>query len=162
MKNTGMEYLSTEKKPTVHSEFAELLPPLTEEQISCLEADLLQNGCYSPIIVNEDMVIVDGHNRFRICEKHGIPFRIAVFSFIDDLEAKEWAINTQKSRRNLSIQELCKIALKLRPEVEARAKANMSAGGGDQKSEAAKSGLATLPNPISSVNTRKELAAKVG
>ena len=162
MKNTGIEYLNTEKTPEVLPIFAELLPPLTEEQFSLLEADLLKNGCYTPIIVNENLTVIDGHNRFRICEKYGIPYRMAVFSFTDDLEAKQWALNTQKSRRNLSINELCKIALKLRPEVEARAKANMSAGGGDQKSEAAKSGLATLPNPISSVDTRKELAATVG
>lgn len=38
----------------------------------------------------------------------------------------------------------------------------MSAGGGDQKSEDAKSGLATLPNPISPIDTRKELADAVG
>lgn len=38
----------------------------------------------------------------------------------------------------------------------------MSAGGGDQKSEDAKSGLATLPNPISPIDTRKELADTVG
>lgn len=39
----------------------------------------------------------------------------------------------------------------------------MSAGGGDQKSEDAKSGSATLPNPISApVDTRKELAEAVG
>ena len=32
----------------------------------------------------------------------------------------------------------------------------------DQKSEDAKSGLATLPNPISPIDTRKELADTVG
>ena len=38
----------------------------------------------------------------------------------------------------------------------------MVAGGGDQNSEESKSGLATLPNPISPINTRKELAGAVG
>jgi phosphoenolpyruvate phosphomutase len=37
-----------------------------------LEADLLKNGCYSPIIVNEDLLIIDGHNRQSLCEKHGM------------------------------------------------------------------------------------------
>ncbi len=46
--------------------------------------------------------------------------------------------------------------------MEARARENMAVGGGDQKSKDAKSGLATLPNPISAVNTRKELAEAVG
>ena len=162
MQNTKTEYSSSERTPVVLPEMEQLLPPLSVEQFSALERDILENGCYAPIIVNEDMVIVDGHNRFRICEKHGLPFKMLVFSFADLLEAKQWALDTQKGRRNLDKWELGKIALKLRPEIEAKALANMSAGGGDQKSTAAKSGLATLPNPISPVDTRKELAEAVG
>ena len=162
MRNTGTIYSSTERSPAVLPEMAELLPPLTGEQLAALEADILKNGCYSPVIVNEDMVVIDGHNRQRLCEQHGLPYQMAVFSFADLLEAKQWALDTQKGRRNLDKWELGKIALRLKPDIEARAKENMSAGGGDQKSEDAKSGLATLPNPISPVDTRKELADAVG
>ncbi len=162
MRNTGTEYDSASCEARVLPEMAELLPPLTGEQLAALEADLLKNGCYSPIIVNEDMVIVDGHNRQRLCEKHGIPYKMVVFSFEDLLEAKRWAVENQRGRRNLDKWELGKIALRLKPDIEAKAKANMSAGGGDQKSEDVKSGSATLPNPISSVDTRKELAEAVG
>lgn len=162
MRNTGTTYVSTERTPTVLAELSELLPPLSEEQRLALEADLLQNGCYSPIIVNEDMVIVDGHNRQSICAAHNLPYRMAVFSFEDLLEAKEWALNTQKGRRNLDKWELGKIALKLKPEMEARAKANMSAGGGDKRSQEVRLGQAMRPNPISRVDTRKELAESVG
>ena len=158
MKNTGIRYSSAERAPTVLPEMAQLLPPLTGEQLAALEADLLANGCYAPVIVNEDMVIIDGHNRQKLCQQHGIPYDMAVFSFADLLEAKRWALDTQKARRNLDKWELGKIALKLKPDIEARARANMSAGGGDQKSEDAKSGLATLPNPIPPIDTRKELA----
>ena len=162
MRNTGIIYSSTERTPTVLPEMAELLPPLTGEQLSALEADILKNGCYSPVIVNEDMVVIDGHNRQRLCEQHGLPYQMAVFSFESMLEAKQWALDTQKGRRNLDKWELGKIALRLKPDIEARARENMSAGGGDQKSEDAKSGLATLPNPISPVDTRRELADAVG
>ena len=188
MKNTGITYSSTEKTPVVLPELAGLLPPLTEEQLSALEANILQNGCYSPIIVNEDLAIVDGHNRQALCVKHGIPYEMKVFHFDDTLEAMKWAFDTQKSRRNLDKWELGKIALKLKPEVEARAKANMSAGGGDQKSEearqrngasettdtsepkesgkpenAAGSGCTKSYNPISDrVNTTQQLADSVG
>ena len=162
MKNTGIEYNSTDRTPAVLPEMAELLPPLTEEQLEALEADLVQNGCYSPIIVNEDMFIVDGHNRQRLCEKHGIPYRMAVFSFADLLEAKQWAIDNQKGRRNLDKWELGKIALRLKPDIEAKAKENMSAGGGDQKSEGVKSGFVNSQNPILPVNTTQELADAVG
>lgn len=162
MKNTGITYTSAERSPVILPEMAELLPPLSAEQSAALEEDLLRNGCYSPIIVNEDMVIVDGHNRQALCEKHGLPYTMAVFSFEDLLEAKQWALDTQKGRRNLEKWELGKIALKLKPEIEAKARANMSAGGGDQKSEDAKSGLTILSDPIPAVNTRKELADAVG
>ena len=162
MQNTKTEYGSYQRMPVVLPEMEELLPSLSAEQFSALESDILENGCYAPVIVNEDMVIIDGHNRFRICEKHGLPFRMLVFSFADLLEAKQWALDTQKGRRNLDKWELGKIALKLKPDIEARARRNMSAGGGNQKSEDAKSGLATLPNPISTVDTRKELADTVG
>ena len=54
---------------------------------------------------------------------------MAVFSFEDLLEAKQWALDTQKGRRNLEKWELGKIALKLKPEVEAKARANQSAAG---------------------------------
>ena len=139
-----------------------LLPPLSGEQFSSLERDILENGCYAPVIVNEDMILIDGHNRFRICEKHGLPYKMLVFSFADLLEAKQWALDTQKGRRILDKWELGKIALKLKPEIEARARANMAAGGGDHKSESAKSGSMISPNPILPVDSRKEAALAVG
>ena len=117
MKNTGITYTSAERSPVILPEMAELLPPLSAEQLDALEADLIKNGCYAPIIVNEDMVISDGHNRQALCGKN------------DLLEAKQWALDTQKGRRNLEKWELGKIALKLKPEIEAKAKANMAAGG---------------------------------
>ena len=85
-------------------------------------------------------------------QKHGLPYRLAVFSFEDDLEAKKWALDTQKSRRNLTVNELCKIAMKLRPEIEARAKANQG-----ERTDIS----ATLPKS-QPVDTRKELAEAVG
>lgn len=124
MKNTGILYSSTEKSPTVLSEFAGLLPPLRAEQLSSLETDILANGCYAPIIVNENLTIIDGHNRQKICAEHGIPYSMLVFSFEDALEAKQWALDTQKGRRNLTLWELGQIALKLKPDITAKAKGN--------------------------------------
>ena len=153
MKNTGITYTSAERSPVVLPEMAELLPPLSAEQLDALETDLVNNGCYSPIIVNEDMAIIDGHNRQALCEKHGLPYTMAVFSFEDLLEAKQWALDTQKGRRNLEKWELGKIALKLKPEIEAKARAN----------QGTRTDLsATLPESSDAVDTRKELAEAVG
>ena len=153
MKNTGITYTSAERSPVILPEMAELLPPLSAEQLDALEADLIKNGCYAPIIVNEDMVIIDGHNRQALCEKHDLPYTMAIFSFEDLLEAKQWALDTQKGRRNLEKWELGKIALKLKPEIEAKARAN----------QGTRTDLsATLPESSDSVDTRKELAEAVG
>ena len=153
MKNTGITYTSAERSPVILAEMAELLPPLSAEQLDALETDLVNNGCYSPIIVNEDMAIIDGHNRQALCEKHGLPYTMAVFSFEDLLEAKQWALDTQKGRRNLEKWELGKIALKLKPEIEAKARAN----------QGTRTDLsATLPESSDAVDTRKELAEAVG
>ena len=158
MKNTGIVYKSEDRKPQVVLEFAELLPNLSDEQYTALKADILQNGCYSPVIVDENMRIIDGHNRQRICEENDISYTIAVFAFDDDLEAKQWMLDTQKGRRNLDKWELGKIALKLKPEIEARAKANMSAGG--QISQQGSTRLSNLD--LARVYTRQELADSVG
>lgn len=165
MKNTGITYASGERSPVILPEMAELLPPLSAEQLDALEADLIKNGCYSPIIVNEDMVVIDGHNRQALCEKHDLPYTMAVFSFEDLLEAKQWALDTQKGRRNLEKWELGKIALKLKPEIEAKAKANMAAGGQNYRPSETEEGLTTLsnlPTVEKTINTRKELADAVG
>lgn len=160
MRNTGTIYSSTERSPTVLPEMAELLPPLTGEQLAALETDILKNGCYSPVIVNEDMVVIDGHNRQRLCEQHGLPYQMAVFSFEDMLEAKQWALDTQKGRRNLDKWELGKIALRLKPDIEARARANQQEYHGNQYD----SGLSATLLEVHSdpVDTRRELADAVG
>ncbi len=129
------------------------LPPLSGEQFSSWESDILENGCSAPVIVNEDMILIDGHNRFRICEKHGLPYKMLVFSFAGLLEAKQWALDTQKGRRNLDKWELGKIALKLKPEIEARAKANQ----GTRIGPSVKS-----PKGYAPTDTRKEMAQAVG
>ena len=47
-----------------------------------------------------------------------------VFQFDDLFEAKQWALQTQQGRRNLSKLSLAKIAMKLKPDLEEKAKAN--------------------------------------
>lgn len=153
MKNTWTTYSSEERTPVILPELAELLPPLSAEQLSVLETDILTNGCFSPIVVDEELRIIDGHHRQKICVEHNIPYTMMVFSFEDLLEAKQWALDTQKGRRNLTVWELGQIGLKLKPDIEARAKENQG-----NRSDLS----ATLPESFEPVDTRKELADAVG
>ena len=160
MKNTGKIYTSTEKSPIVAQEFAELLPPLGAEQLAVLEADILANGCYAPIIVDENFTVIDGHNRLSICHTHSIPFQMLVFAFADKLEAKQWALDTQKGRRNLTKWDLAQIALKLKPDIEQRAKENQQKYYGNQYENGPSTTLSGVQ--IEQTDTRKELAEAVG
>ena len=54
----------------IDPEFESRIPPLTDDEFQQLEENILADGkIISPIIVWGD-VIIDGHNRFRIAEKH--------------------------------------------------------------------------------------------
>ena len=154
MDKTKREYLSTERSPVIDPELRDLLPPITNEERGALAADILKNGCYSPIICMEDMTLLDGHHRYDVCTEHGIPYRMVILGFEDKLAAKEWMVNTQKGRRTLTKYQLGQIALKLKPEIEARARAKES----KRKTTFPKSEKSFLP----SVNTTKELADSVG
>lgn len=166
MEEMKREYTSSERSPVIDAELRDLLPPITDAEREALTADILKNGCYSPMICMEDMTLVDGHHRYDICTEHDIPYRMVILNFEDKLTAMEWMIDTQKGRRNLTTYQLGQIALKLRDKIEARAAARHRANGGDKKSIDAKSASATLPKPISDaaekIDTRKDLAKTVG
>ena len=54
-------------------EFKHLIRPLRQREYTQLEQNILSDGCRDPIVVWND-VIVDGHNRYEICMRYGIPF----------------------------------------------------------------------------------------
>jgi hypothetical protein len=60
----------------------------------------------------------------------------------------EWIVRNQLSRRNICDVERGRFVLKLKEKISERAMKKCSFGGGDKKSENAKSGLVNLPNPI--------------
>jgi hypothetical protein len=83
--------------------------PLHEEEFKQLEKNIRKDGCREPLTVwptpNKD-ILVDGHNRYKICSKYGIPFRINQINFHNLEEAKVWIINNQMGRRNLNPDQM--------------------------------------------------------
>jgi hypothetical protein len=51
------------------------------------------------------MVIVDGHNRFRICTTHNIPFKTATLKLKARGDVVNWIITNQLGRRNLTDEQ---------------------------------------------------------
>ncbi len=100
------------EKLTIDREFESLLPPLSKSEVAQLEESLLALGrARDPIVTwidyerNAQAVIVDGHNRYRICRRHSLPFEVDVETLAHcetREEVKQWMLDNQLGRRNLS------------------------------------------------------------
>ena len=85
----------------INPELKSLIPPLSEDERSQLEKNLLEHGCRDPLVV-WDGVLLDGHNRYEICERHGLEFRTVEIELDSAEQARVWMRNNQMGRRNLS------------------------------------------------------------
>jgi len=87
----------------------ELIPSLGKEEYEQLEANILAEGCREALILWENenkYILIDGHNRYEICQKHGIDFKILVKDFESMEAAKSFMINNQLGRRNLTPEQV--------------------------------------------------------
>ena len=143
----------------IDPELKSLIPALTADERAGLEESLKTEGCRDPLVVWNG-TIVDGHNRYEICTKHGIEFQVHEQEFGSRDDAKIWIIQNQFSRRNLNLAQLGFLALVLEPLIEARAKAKQIQSGKDCGKGA--KGLLNSTNPLEPIHTREELAKIAG
>lgn len=100
---------------SIDHEFKELIRSLTESEYTALESSLQNEGCRDAIIVWRGYgIIVDGHNRYEICRKHGIEFRVEEKNFSDRQAVKVWILKNQLARRNLTDGERFEVAVLLK------------------------------------------------
>lgn len=85
----------------IDSEFKALISPLKPEEYAQLEANIIADGCREALVV-WDRVLIDGHNRYAICTKHGIKFETTAIEFSDRYAAMDWMDRNQLGRRNLT------------------------------------------------------------
>ena len=91
----------------IDPEFRDLLCPLSEYEEKALEGSLLADGCLCPLIIEEKLgVLIDGHNRLRICKEHDIPFEVKTLMLGGREPAEKWIISKQLGRRNLTPERL--------------------------------------------------------
>ena len=105
----------------IDPEFESLIPPLIEEDKTQLEESLIKDGCRDALVVWNG-TLVDGHNRYRICQEHGIPFKTTEMNFQDRNECMLWMIKNQFGRRNLTKADRILLAQKQKPLLEKAAK----------------------------------------
>jgi len=85
-------------------EIEENLFPLQPEELKFLEESILAEGVRDALVVwpkDGELILVDGHNRYRIAKQHDIPFKIKEKHFNDLDEVLEWVDFNQLGRRNL-------------------------------------------------------------
>ena len=117
----------------IDKEFESLIPPLSDDEFQQLEENCVKEGIRDALVVwevpNGDMILVDGHNRWKISAKHGgIPFQIKKMKFDLREDAIAWIIKNQFGRRNLSKYDRSLLALKLKPIVSKEAKKRQNLG----------------------------------
>lgn len=102
----------------VNEDLKTYIDPLTAEEHDALERSLLAEGCRDALVLWGDM-LVDGHNRYGICRKHGLPFQTVQnprFRSIEDVHL--WMIDQHLGRRSVSDFQRGVLALR-RKEIEA-------------------------------------------
>ena len=99
---------------TVNPELKAYIDPLTPEEHEALERSLLAEGCRDALVLWGD-VLVDGHNRYGICQKHGLPFQTVQnprFQSMEDVHL--WMIDQHLGRRSVSDFQRGVLALRKR------------------------------------------------
>lgn len=98
------------------------IPAPTQEEERQLEVNIVANGCRDALTLWETThqqidpasqtpnepayVLVDGHNRYRICKARNISFNIQLMDFADLKSVKDFMIDLQLGRRNLTPQQV--------------------------------------------------------
>ena len=98
----------------VNEELKAYIDPLTPEEHESLERSLLAEGCRDALVLWGN-VLVDGHNRYGICQKHGLPFQTVQnprFQSIEDVHL--WMIDQHLGRRSVSDFQRGVLALRKR------------------------------------------------
>jgi len=97
-------------KIIVSNKLREFIIPLSKEEFIQLEKNIIKEGCRDPLVIwnrnKKPPILVDGHNRYKICLKHGIPFGVKEIGFKDLTEVQLWMLNNQMGRRNLTPDQL--------------------------------------------------------
>ncbi|OZB69326.1 MAG: plasmid replication/partition related protein [Lysobacterales bacterium 13-68-4] len=98
----------------VNEELKAYIEPMTPEEYEALERSLLAEGCRDALVLWGE-TLVDGHHRYAICRKHGLPFRTVQhphFQSMDDVHL--WMIDQHLGRRSLSVFQRGELVLRKR------------------------------------------------
>src|SRR5215213_9656463 len=106
----------------INPEYSKLVNPLSNAEYEALKSSISNKGLHLPIIINQDNVILDGHNRLKICQELGIEPKFEVKEFHDPLQEKEFVIEVNLKRRHLNNFQIAELEYKIEDIYKERAK----------------------------------------
>jgi len=112
----------------IDPEFKALIPPLAPQERDQLEENLKADGCRDPIVTWQGWLL-DGHNRFEICTRLGIEYRVTSLDLADKAAALDWMDANQLGRRNLTPEQMSL----LRGRIYNRSKKTMAEAGATRR-----------------------------
>src|SRR5512147_1633952 len=113
----------------LNPQYNKLLPKMSEEEFAELKTSIQTEGQHYPIIVNEDLEVLDGHHRFRACNELGLEPDFEVRKFDDKLLEKKFVIEANLRRRHLNNFQLVELAVPLLEIEKMLAKKRQAKGG---------------------------------
>jgi len=113
----------------LNPEYDKLLPKMSKEEFEELKKSMQTEGQHYPIIVNEDLEVLDGHHRFRACIELDFEPDFEVRKFDDKLLEKKFVIEANLRRRHLNSFQLVELAVPLLEIEKELAKKRQSKGG---------------------------------
>jgi ParB-like chromosome segregation protein Spo0J len=113
----------------INPEYEKLLPQMFDEDFAELKSSIQVEGQHYPIVVNENLEILDGHHRFKACIELGIEPDFEVRKFENKLLEKKFVIETNLRRRHLNKFQLVELGVPLLEIEKTLAKNRQSIGG---------------------------------
>ncbi len=128
----------------VNEELKAYIDPLTPDEHKALERSILAEGCRDALVLWGD-VLVDGHNRYGICQKHGLPFQTVQNTHFKSMaDVHLWMIDQHLGRRSVSDFQRGVLALRKR-EILAERRATAAAESSNPASQADAEPIGTEP-----------------
>lgn len=81
------------------------MPPLSPEEYAALEASILEHGIQSPVIMDDEGVIIDGHHRSKIASEHSLTVPKQVVHGKTEAEKRTLALSLNLDRRHLNREQ---------------------------------------------------------
>lgn len=104
----------------VKEELKVYIDPLSEDEYAALERSILAEGCRDALVLWGN-VLIDGHNRYSICQKHGLPFQTVQNTRFQSMEdVYLWMIEQHLGRRSVSDYQRGVLALRKREILQSR------------------------------------------